>query len=138
MSNGRYNATDPSLNDGDQWPARLDAKGRMQAVGSKLETATATITSGGTTSGAVDVNGKIIVGIDLGATLTGTALSIQNAADGTNYRATYDTAGAAVSWTVAGNRFLKFDPPLLGYRSIKLVSGSAEGADRTLTVVMAP
>lgn len=106
--------------------------------GALLVTAQAFIANGGTTSGAVSVNGKMITGIDLGPTLTGTALSISNSVDGTNYRAAYDSTGTAVSWTVAGARYLKFDPPLLGYISIKLISGSAEGADRTLTVVMAP
>lgn len=107
-------------------------------AGAQLITALAFIANGGTTSGAVPVNGKMIAGIDLGPTLTGTSLGILNAIDGLNYRAAYDNTGAAISWTVAGNRYLKFDPPLLGYVSIKLLSGSAEGADRTLGVVMVP
>lgn len=106
--------------------------------GATLITAPALISNGGTTSGAVPINGRMIAGIDLGATLTGTALSIQNSVDGQTFRAAFDNTGAAISWTVAGGRYLKFDPPLLGYLTIKLVSGSAEGADRTLTVVMVP
>lgn len=95
----------------------------------------ATILNGQTVSNAVNINGERIAGIDLGATLTGTALTIQNAADGTNFRAAYVPGGTAISYTVAGARFLKFDPPLEGYNRIKLVSGTAEGADRTLTIV---
>jgi len=106
--------------------------------GQKLETLTTTIASGQTTSGAVKVDGLMIAGVDLGPTLTGTTLSVQNSVDGSTYRAAYDSTGAAVSWTVAGGRYLKFDPPLLGYQSIKFVSGSAEGADRTLTLVLVP
>lgn len=107
-------------------------------IGARCETATATIANGGTTSTVVTVDGKMITGIDLGATLTSTALGIQNSVDGTTYNTAYDTSGNAISWTVAGARYLKFDPPLLGYKNIKLVGGSSEGAARTLTVVMIP
>lgn len=107
-------------------------------IGANCVQATATIAASGTTSTAVTVDGKIIAGIDLGATLTSTTLGIQNSVDGTNFNTAYDSSGNAISWTVAGGRFLKFDPPLLGYKTIKLVSGSSEAAARTLTVVMVP
>lgn len=103
-----------------------------------LVTAVATILNGNTVSTVVSVAGKMIAGIDLGATLTSVALGIKNSADGINFRDAYDNTGTKLSWTVAGARFLKFDPPLLGYNQIQLVGGSAEGADRTLTVVMVP
>lgn len=111
---------------------------QVEAIGAKLAYLPAVIASGQTVSGAVDVNGRIVVGIDLGLALTGTALGIQNSIDGVSYRAAYDSTGAALSWTVAGDRYLKFDPPLLGYSSIKLVSGTAEAAARTLNVVVSP
>lgn len=81
----------------------------------------------------------MIAGIDMGAALTSTALSLTAATsqNGT-YRSVYDSSGNAISWTVAGNRFLKFDPPLLGYPWIKLVAGSNEGSARTLTLVLVP
>jgi hypothetical protein len=106
--------------------------------GAALVVLTSTIASGQTVSSAVDILGRKIAGIDMGAAFTGTALSIKNAADETNYRPVHDTSGNAISWTVAGDRFLKFDPPLHGYEKIKLVSGSAEAADRTLSVVLVP
>lgn len=107
-------------------------------AGAQLVTVSAFISNGGTTSGAIPVNGKMIAGIDLGQTLTSTTLGVQNAVDGKTYRTAKDSTGAALSWTVTGNGYLKFDPPLLGYISMKLVAGSAEGADRTLTVVLVP
>jgi YD repeat-containing protein len=102
------------------------------------EQPTVTIANGGTVSSVLRTNGKRIAGIDLGPTLTSTALSIQNSVDGATYRAAYDSAGAAVSWTVAGGRYLRFDPPLCGYVDVKFVAGSAEGAARTLTVCLVP
>lgn len=111
---------------------------QVEGVGAKLNVQQVAIANGQTVSGAIDVNGQIITGIDLGATLTGTTLGIQNCVDGTNYRTAYDNSGNVISWTVAGGRHLRFDPPLLGYSSIKLVSGSAEGAARTLFVASSP
>lgn len=110
----------------------------MEIHSAKFEAVSTIIASGGTDSAEVNANGRMVVGIDLGATLTGTTLGLKNAADGTNFRTAYGTDGNAVSWTVAGGRFLRFDPPLIGLNKIKLVSGSSEGADRTLTVVLAP
>jgi hypothetical protein len=110
----------------------------VEARGAPLVLGQAVIANGQTASGAVDVNGMCIAGIDMGAAFTGTTLTIQNSVDGTNYYGAYDSSGNALSWTVAASRYLKFDPPLLGYKSIKLVSGSSEVAARTLTVVLVP
>lgn len=101
-----------------------------------LEQPTVTIANGGTVSSVLHTNGKRIAGIDLGAALTSTALSIQNSVDGATFRAAYDSAGNAISWTVAQGHFLKFDPPLTGYSHVKLVAGSTEGGARTLTVAL--
>ena len=106
--------------------------------GAPLEFETAKILSGAQVSNAITVGGRCIVGIDTGATLTSTALGLKHSTDGATFRTVYDTSGNALSWTTAGARYLKFDPPLLGYQFIQITSGSAEGADRTLTVVFAP
>jgi YD repeat-containing protein len=106
--------------------------------GEKYHVQTATILNGATTSDAVNVDSKIVTGIDLGATLTGTTLGFSHSVDGTTYRVAYDDSGSIIAWTVAGGRFLTFNPPLMGYKWIKLISGSSEGGDRTLQVVSAP
>jgi hypothetical protein len=95
------------------------------------------IASGQTTSAAIDVSGKMIAAIDV-PTVTSTALTLQNSVDDTNYRPIYDNAGNALSYTIASNRTIRFEPPLIGYEKIKVVLGSAEGADRVLNLVLVP
>lgn len=97
----------------------------------------ATIASGGTTSGAVDCRGHQLVGIEMPGDFTGVALSFLSSRleDGT-FQAVTDSAGNAVSLTVAADRHVVFDgdtlSKLLGLGWTKVVSGSAEGAARDL------
>ena len=84
------------------------------------------LTFAGTTSPAVEVQGRFITGIDIPADFDGTALTLLNMTDGTNYRAVKDGDKAAISFTVEANEFLKFDPPLAGYSSLKFVSNASE------------
>ena len=83
---------------------------------------------------AVDCQGLVLVAIELPGTFAGTALTFQGDADGDGtYRAIYDNAGNAVSWTVANSRFVvptAGSALIAGMTSLKVVSGSAE-ADGT-------
>ena len=94
------------------------------------------IDSGETVSEAGDIAQARLVGIVIPAAFTGTALTFQVSADGTTYQGLYDDAGSAVSLTVAQGRTYSFKVDDLGclsqWRYIKVVSGSAEGADRTV------
>jgi hypothetical protein len=103
----------------------------------RLESSTATILSGQTESSAIDVLGKVLVGIITPAALTGTAFTLKVSQDGTTFRDYYNTSGSQVSITVGTNRHIGIvSNDFGGIRWIKLVSGSAEGADRNITVIL--
>lgn len=98
---------------------------------------TVTIASGGTASGAARLDRAVPVGLITPAALTGTALTFQASADGTTYVPVYTTAGAAVSATVAASRYVPLDPATFrGALYLKVVSGSAEAADRAITLIV--
>lgn len=97
---------------------------------------TAAIPNGDTVSGAVDLGGMTLVGLLMPASFTGTAVTFQaaEAAAGT-YRTVTDGAGSDYSVTVAASKFVPVDPvKMAGVRFLKIVSGSSEGAARTVTL----
>lgn len=100
--------------------------------------ATAVVASGNTLSGEVDVAGRGIAGVDLGDALTSNSIGLLSAADGSTFRVVKNTSGANLAWTVSGNTFLKFDPPLQGYERVKITLNAAEANARSLLVVMSP
>lgn len=101
-----------------------------------FQTFTATILSGATSSDAVQLNGYGMVGIILPATLTSTAMTFTGSQDGSTYTALYNTSGTQLSITVAASRIVLFVPgDFVGINYLKLVAGSAEGADRTISVI---
>lgn len=94
-----------------------------------------TITSGGTTSSAARLAGRLTM-IGLPASMTGTTLKIHGTIDGTNYFVLKDTAGSDVSITIGSASCLIHlgTLNLTGLDNVKVVSGSAEGADRIITL----
>lgn len=100
-----------------------------------VEYLSATIANGQTVSGVVDLKKRSPVGLLLPSALTGTAITFQmsDTLDGT-YVAIH-SGGAALSVTVGTSRYVVLDPAnFRGVRFLKLVSGSAEGAARTILV----
>jgi len=96
------------------------------------------ISSGGTTSGAIELEGgATLVGIRMPSAFTGTAMTFTESTSTTGtFQAVYDSAGQ-ISLTVAASRTIMIDPARTrGLRFIKLVSGSSEGADRTIQVII--
>lgn len=92
----------------------------------------AVIANGGTVSGAIDLGEGHLAGLQF-ATMTGVALTIQasDAIDGTFVLV--NLRGGALSITMASDRYITLLPEeFAGLRFIKLVSGSAEGAERTI------
>jgi hypothetical protein len=70
------------------------------------------------------------------AAFTGTTLTFQVSADGSTYQALYDSTGAnQVSMAVAASRSYDLPAELASWPYWKIVSGSAEGDARSLTVV---
>lgn len=101
-----------------------------------IQDASVTISSGSTTSGAFATEGLGVVALIMPSAFTGTTMSFTGSNDGATYNALYNTSGTALSITVAAGRNILFSPgDLVGIRFIKLVSGSTEGADRSIRVI---
>lgn len=89
----------------------------------------------GTTTPAIPLNGFSLVGITTPATFTGTALTflVSNALAGTYVPLKTTTSGTALSYTVTTSSYYAIDPKdFAGVAFLKIVSGSTEGAARTL------
>jgi hypothetical protein len=103
------------------------------------------IDNGGTTSNAVDMTNFILSGVYIPTVFTGTTLTFLAAnpaakdKDKADYFSLNDSAGAAVSVTVAGQRFVAFTQAIAelfkSVQYLKVVSGSAEGAARTIYLI---
>ena len=103
----------------------------------KLSTVTATIAASATTSGACDCGNMNIVGIITPAALTGTALTLKASVDGTNFFDVYDSGGTQVSVTVSTSRYISLVPSdLASMDYVKVVSGSAEAAEREIILIV--
>jgi hypothetical protein len=102
--------------------------------------ALAVIASGQTKSGAVSVSNETQpVALDLPAAFTGAAITFEASTDGgaTFHQVMEVDGAAAYSVTVAAAKFVPLDPRVFaGIGSFKVVSGSAEGAERSVRVVM--
>ena len=110
---------------------------QKSAVREKLDYITITIASSGTTSTAADLTGKSLVGFYLPATFTGTTITFTGAPSSSGtFVAFHDGAGAAYSKTVVQNTLVPLNPAdTASLQHVKLVSGSTEGAERTITLV---
>lgn len=95
----------------------------------------AVIANAGTKSAAVDLGGLTLVGIHLPATFTGVALTFETCDTLTGtFQPLYNGSGQ-VSYTVAQARSYAIDPKdFYGVRYLKVVSGSSEAAERTMTL----
>lgn len=108
------------------------------SITTDFETST-TIASGETTSGAIELGGRILAGFNMPA-FTGTAIGLlaSDEYDGT-YKTVNDDAGSPISFTIVANEITIIDPlntyPL---RFIKLVSDATEGAEREIKLMLRP
>lgn len=114
---------------------------------SSREVVSDSIASSGTKTGAVTVpSNKVLIGIELPAALTGTSFTFEISNDqGTTYVPMYKD-GTSYSVTVGTSRYVELHPdamkgtvggPALTPTYIKAVSGSAEGATRTIKFIFA-
>lgn len=100
-----------------------------------------TIANGQTTSAEIDLSGLQLVGVWIPAAITGTTMTFTAAtATGGTFSTIYEVAGAAsYSITIGASRFIPIDPRVFsGLRYIKLVAGSAQAADRVITITARP
>lgn len=96
---------------------------------------TATIASGGTTTGPIDIRGFRSVGVITPSALTGTALTFTvSATKNGTYVPLRTTGSTAVSLTVSTSGAYQVATSIEPFSWMKIVSGSTEAADRTLLV----
>lgn len=107
-----------------------------------MQTNLATIANGASLSDAVVLNGQTLVAIAMPAAWTAATLSFQVSYDGgTTYQEMFDTAGAAISYTVGAAQFHAVDPVLwFGVHRLKVRSGTAgaavnQGAARVINLI---
>lgn len=103
----------------------------------QLSQTTLTIASGQTTSDAIDLGSMGLVGFLMPSAFTGTSITFTGAfSDSDTYTALYNADNNAFSITVAVDRYYMLNPAdFIGTRFVKFVSGSSEGAERTLKVI---
>lgn len=93
------------------------------------------IANGAQESAALNTGGMTLVGILLPAAFTSTTLTfeVSDAIDGTFVLLKSTTSGTTLSYTVAQGTYVALDPKdFQGVQFLKVKSGSAEGAARTL------
>lgn len=114
------------------------------AGSSTLTSITATIASGASLSGALNIAGKGLVRILMPAAFSGTALTFQTSMDGVTYYNLYKPDGTEYSVTVAAARAIVLPPAdFAGFNYLKVRSGTSgaattEGADRSVVLVARP
>lgn len=101
----------------------------------KVLTKTVVITSGGTVSSTSAMANYALVGITFPAAMTGTTVTFKGStASGGTFVPVYNSSGQ-VSYTIAASRYYAIDPKdFLGTLYLQVVSGSSEGADRSLVL----
>jgi hypothetical protein len=93
---------------------------------------TPTIASGQQASSVIHTKGNSLCGILMPAAFTGTALTFLASVDGTNFFPIYNANGA-LSYSVAQGQYVAINPQdFYGVQYLKIQSGSAEAATRSL------
>lgn len=104
-------------------------------MGAIHNTATATIANGQTDSAAFYVGAKIPISLQMPAAFTGATVSFQGSQDNVTYQV-INSAGAVYSEPVTQGKDVALDGNILAaYPYLKIISASAEGADRAIVVV---
>ena len=97
---------------------------------------TLTIANGATSSDAFNAGTCAAFGLQLPAAFTGTAVTFTVSGDGSTFQDLYDATGATkISVAVTQGRSYDLPAELTAWPYFKVVSGSAEGAARSLVVV---
>ena len=98
------------------------------------------ISSGETTSDAVNLYGVTPVGFILPAGMTSTQLSFEVSADNSTFVSLVDMNNQDVSYVIGSTATAAhLDPNIfVGWKYIKFKAGSAEGADRTIKLMTYP
>ena len=109
----------------------------MQAASNRNQFITATIASGASTTGVIDLQGNRLVGVLFPAAMTGTALTVKVDSDGTLSMVALAQAGEDVTITATVDRVEWADPSIFGgFNTIELVSDDTEAAERELVLIV--
>jgi hypothetical protein len=97
---------------------------------------TAVITTNGTASAEVDLDGEVLCGISTPSSLVGTSLTFTVAtASGGTFNNMMDGNGNVYTLTMSTNDYIRLNPnDFVGVQFIKLVSGSTETGGATFTL----
>ena len=91
-----------------------------------------------TNSVGVNTDGMLLAGIIFPATMTGSTVTFDFATDNSTWVDVVETDGTEVSYTVSAGNIVRVDPSGWAFASsgyIRITSGSAEAADRKITLV---
>lgn len=107
---------------------------------SATRTATATIPSGSTTSGSVDLSNygpdSGLVGMVMPSTFTGASISFNVSLDDATYQPLFASGGSVLSINITAGKTYSFSQDvrseLAPYRFVQVVSASSEGASRSI------
>ena len=98
-----------------------------------------TIANGGTTTNSFRMGARRALAIYT-PTMTGTTFSFTASVDNSNFYAVHDNAGNLITFTLAAGKWITLTADKLAalqpFQFLKVVSGSAEAAARTLLVAM--
>lgn len=97
---------------------------------------TGTIASSGTKTGSIAIGPNTVMAVQTPASMTGTELTFEISNDDTTFVPLRDSAGAAIAVTVdtTAAAYALNANDFAGFNYIKVVSGSAEGADRDIVL----
>jgi hypothetical protein len=96
------------------------------------------VSDNATISSGVNTDGMLLTGIVFPAAMTGTELTFDFSIDGTNWYDVVETDGTAVTYTVTAGDAVRVDPSGWAFASsgfIRVTSGSAEAADRSIKLI---
>lgn len=112
-----------------------DKSDKVQDRIDKVESVT--IESGQTESEGVNCLGTVLTGIQAPAVMTGTSFTFKVSDDGVTYIDYYNTAGNQLTTAVNAGKWTGIKPvDFAGVQWVKLVSSSAEAAQREITLTM--
>jgi hypothetical protein len=95
------------------------------------------ILSGQTESEAINCRGTVLVGIKTPAALTGTSMTFKVSDTNSDFKDYYNAAGNQVTVSMPVDKRIGIKPvDFAGVQWIKIVSSSAEAADREFTLLM--
>ena len=97
-----------------------------------------TIANGQTASAAIKLEGRTLCGLFIPSAFTGTAITFEASRYAeTTFISMFDGSGVAISKTVAQGQYIVLNPQdFAGINYIKVVSGSAEAAEREIALAL--